>query len=208
MEVTGESNKVVRAANGGNISATHTALLPTQALSEGAREAYVLPEVEESLVSVPVLSDNGYTTIFLPDDEGVKVYEHDGVQIIENSPPVLQGCRDKRGVWYVPIVDEHTASPPSNAQETAMNVYDLPSTKEVVGFLHAALGYPTKATLLTAIRKGFLSSFPALNIANVTKHFPESDETQKGHMKQTKQGVRSTKVIDKMQCSNSSQHQE
>ncbi|KAL7483042.1 hypothetical protein ACHAW6_008693 [Cyclotella cf. meneghiniana] len=77
-----------------------------------------------------------------------------------------------------------------------MNVYELPSTKEVVRFLHAALGFPTKATLLTAIRHGNLVTFPGLTTSNVTKHFPESDETQKGHMKQTKQGVRSTKVID------------
>jgi hypothetical protein len=147
-----------------------------------------VPEVQENLMSVPVLSDNEYTTIFLPDDEGVKIYEHDGVTIIENAPPVLQGCRDKRGLWYVPIADEHGAAPPSNTKEMAMNVYDLPSTKEVVRFLHATLGFPMKATLLTAIRKGFLSSFPALSVANVTKHFPESDETQKGHMKQIKQG--------------------
>ena len=32
---------------------------------------------------------------------------------------------------------------------------------------------------------------------NVNKFFLESNKTQKGHMKQTKQGVRSTKVIDK-----------
>jgi len=31
---------------------------------------------------------------------------------------------------------------------------------------------------------------------NINKFFPESNETQKGHTKQTKQGVRSTKVID------------
>jgi hypothetical protein len=87
-----------------------------------------------------VLSDNGYTTIFLPDDEGVKLYEHDGVTIVENAPPVLQGCRDERGLWYVPITDDQRAVSPSNTQETAMNVYDLPSTKGVVRFLHAALG--------------------------------------------------------------------
>jgi hypothetical protein len=46
------------------------------------------------------------------------------------------------------------------------------------------------------LRWGNLVTFPALNVSNVTKHFPESDETQKGHMKQSKQGVRSTKVID------------
>ncbi len=30
----------------------------------------------------------------------------------------------------------------------------------------------------------------------LNKFFPESDETQKGHMKQSRQGVRSTKVIE------------
>ena len=31
---------------------------------------------------------------------------------------------------------------------------------------------------------------------NISQHFPDLDETQKGHRKQTKQGVRSTKVVD------------
>ncbi len=77
-----------------------------------------------------------------------------------------------------------------------MNVYELTSTKEVVRFQHAALGFPTKATLLTAICHNNLVTFPGLTSKNVNKFFPESDETQEGHMKQTKQGVRSTKVID------------
>ena len=64
-----------------------------------------------------------------------------------------------------------------------MSVYELPSTKEVVRFLHAALGFPTKATLLTAARKGSLVTFPGLTPENISKHFPESDETTKGHMK-------------------------
>ena len=70
-------------------------------------------------------------------------------------------------------------------------------TKEVVRFQHAALGFPTKATLLTAIRHKNLITFPGMTTENVNKFFPESNETQKGHTKQTKQGVRSTKVIDK-----------
>jgi hypothetical protein len=75
-------------------------------------------------------------------------------------------------------------------------VYELPSTKEVVRFLHAALGFPPKATLLTAARNGNLVTFPGMTPENISKYFPESDETLKGHMKQTKQGVRLTKVID------------
>ena len=80
--------------------------------------------------------------------------------------------------------------------KNAMNAYELPSTKEVVRFLHAALGFPMKATLLTAIRHGNLVTFPGLTPDNINKHFPESEETQKGHMRQTQQGVRSTKVPD------------
>jgi hypothetical protein len=77
-----------------------------------------------------------------------------------------------------------------------MNVYELPSTKEVVRFQHAALGFPTKATLLTSIRNNNLVTFPGMTTNNIGKFFPESDESQRGHMKQTRQGVRSTKVID------------
>jgi len=77
-----------------------------------------------------------------------------------------------------------------------MSVYDLPNTKEVMRFLHASLGTPTRATLLTAAQNGNLVTFPGMTPENISRHFPESDETQKGHMKQTKQGVRSTKVVD------------
>ena len=80
------------------------------------------------------------------------------------------------------IIDEPTVSPALDFEEVAMNVHDLPSTKEVVRFLHAALGFPTKAMLLTAIWNGNQVTFPALMTANVSKHFPESNEMQKGHM--------------------------
>jgi hypothetical protein len=53
-----------------------------------------------------------------------------------------------------------------------------------------------KAMLLTAICHKNLVTFPGLTSKNINKFFPESNETQKGHMKQTKQGFRSTKVID------------
>ncbi len=77
-----------------------------------------------------------------------------------------------------------------------MNVYKLPLTKEVVQFQYAALGFPTKAMLLTTIRHKNLVTFPGMTSKNINKFFPESNETQKGHMKQMKQGVRSTKVTD------------
>jgi hypothetical protein len=37
-------------------------------------------------------------------------------------------------------------------------------------------------------------SWPLINVKNVAKYFPESEETQKGHMRGQRQGVRSTRV--------------
>lgn len=74
------------------------------------------------------------------------------------------------------------------------HMFELPSMSKMVRYLHAALGFPKKATLLTAAKHGNLTTFPGLTVENITKYFPESDKTQKGHMKQQKQGVRCTKV--------------
>lgn len=76
--------------------------------------------------------------------------------------------------------------------EIASNVYDLPSTEQVVRYLHAAAGFPTKATWLKAINDGFYATWPMINARNVNKYFPESEETQKGHMRQKRSGVRKT----------------
>ncbi len=72
-------------------------------------------------------------------------------------------------------------------------MYELPSIKPTIRYLHAAAGYPVKATWLKAIRNGNFSTWPLINIKNVAKHFPESDETQFGHMRGQRQGVCSTR---------------
>eukprot|EP00804_Cyclotella_cryptica_P007766 CCRYP_001371-RA/>CCRYP_001371-RA protein AED:0.39 eAED:0.39 QI:0/0/0/1/1/1/2/0/283 len=56
-------------------------------------------------------------------------------------------------------------------------------------------GTQQKNTWLTAIRHGNYSTWPLITIKNVNKHFPQSEETQQGHMKNQRQGVRSTKQL-------------
>ena len=185
FELIGPSSKTVSTANGQLMRATMTALLPLTQLRAGAREAIVIPELKQALMSVKQLADQGYTTIFHPHLEGVTVHDNDGFKLVISKPPLLQGWREKGGLWTVPL-----------AEEKAFNIYELPSTKEVIRFGHAALGFPTKPTLLEAIRNKNLVTFPGMSAENVNKFFPDSDETQKGHMKQSRQGVRSTKVID------------
>ena len=50
--------------------------------------------------------------------------------------------------------------------------------------------------MLDTAHNGNLITFPGLTVENITEFFPESDKTQKGHMHQTRQGVRSTKITD------------
>eukprot|EP00804_Cyclotella_cryptica_P002902 CCRYP_021007-RA/>CCRYP_021007-RA protein AED:0.15 eAED:0.15 QI:0/0/0/1/1/1/5/0/1206 len=198
LALTGTSDKRLAVADGHIIEATHTAKLPLPSLADAARTTTVVPELAKSLLSVGVPADNSYTTIFRPYGHGAEVYANNACSITSSQPPVLRGCQDDNGLWVVPL--EHDKSetacldlatkkqskPPRAHHNFAANVYELPSSQEVVWFLHAALGFPTKQTLLAAIRNNQLMPFPGLTAEAVAKHFPESDKTQKGHMRQTR----------------------
>eukprot|EP01082_Thalassiosira_pseudonana_P012372 g11214.t1 g11214 contig5:382941-386300(-) len=70
---------------------------------------------------------------------------------------------------------------------------ELPSTEQAIRYLHAAAGFPPKTTWLKAIRAGNFVTWPGISAESVYKFFPESEETQKGHMDRQRKGVRSTK---------------
>ena len=61
-------------------------------------------------------------------------------------------------------------------------------------YLHQAAFSPPKATLLKALRNNQFATWPGLKAKAVQKYLPDSSPaTDKGHMKQQKQGFRSTK---------------
>ena len=94
---------------------------------------------------------------------------------------------------------EHLKASIKRDANTIYNVYELPSIEQSIRYLHAAAGFPTKATWLKAIRRGNYNTWPLVNVKNVNKHFPESEETQQGHMRTQRQGVRSTKIKIKLE---------
>jgi len=79
-------------------------------------------------------------------------------------------------------------------QGRSNNAYNLPSTKQSIQYLHEAAGFLVESEWIKAIKAGNYVTWPELTAEAVHKHFPESDETKKGHMKQQRQIVRSTKV--------------
>ena len=66
--------------------------------------------------------------------------------------------------------------------EALNNVYELPNIEPAIRYLHGVADFPTKATWLKAIRNGSYLSCPLVNINIVNKNFPDSEETQTGHM--------------------------
>ena len=73
------------------------------------------------------------------------------------------------------------------------NVYELPSIRQRIKWMHAVCGYLVKSTWMKAIRVGNFVGWPILTVKNVHKHYPETEETPKGHLNQSRHSVRSTK---------------
>ena len=134
-----------------------------------------------------------------------------------NTDTVLLNSPDGRGSlnpnFHIPSTETITdklnvlLEQAPNPEEAIHNVYDLPSIEPAIRYLHAAAGFPVKTTWLKAIRNGHYNTWPLLTVKNVNTYFPESEETQQGHMRCQRQGVRSTKVKVKKEEAEESEKQ-
>ena len=104
---------------------------------------------------------------------------------------MLQGCKRKGETLWTVSAPKTTRK----KQEEISNVYNLPSISQTIKYHHASVGYPVEDSWIKAINAGNYTTWPGLTSVAVRKHFPESDEMQKGHMKWQQQGVRSTKTL-------------
>ena len=107
------------------------------------------------------MSEEGYTTIFHPENEGVTVHERGTLTIATSNPPVLQGCKEKGdNLWTVSANEEE-------GEEEANNVYNLPSTKQSIRYLHAAAGFPAKSEWIKVIKAGKYVTWPELTLRSL-----------------------------------------
>jgi hypothetical protein len=60
--------------------------------------------------------------------------------------------------------------------------------------MHAVCGYPVKSTWLHAIKAGNYIGWPMLTECNVSKYYPKTNKSIKGHMKQTRKNMHLAKV--------------
>jgi len=58
-------------------------------------------------MSVNKLAEEGYMTIFHPENEGVIIHEKGTLTITTSNPPMLQGCKEKGDhLWTVSANEE------------------------------------------------------------------------------------------------------
>ncbi len=100
--------------------------------------------------------------------------------------PVLQGWRDANGLWKlshverIPIPAKKRASRRWWQMSTA-----YPQYRRQSGISCSRRFPPTKDPWINAIKHGNYLTFPGITAKAVNKHFPESVETQKGHIEKT-----------------------
>jgi hypothetical protein len=108
------------------------------------------------------MSEEGYTTIFHPGEEGVSIhkkrYTHHYNQQTSSSPRV-QNNQEK--LWTV------SANQNDQISEEANNVYSLPSISQTITYLHAAAGFPVKETWMDSIKTGNFMTWPSLTTSAV-----------------------------------------
>jgi hypothetical protein len=154
-------------------------LVLSDKLSSSAQSAFVLDELKTgTLISLAQLCDDDCIAIFTKYD----------VQIRKNDEIIIKGNRMPNGLWSLPT----TNIAPSHQANGILRT-DKPK-QELATYLHATLGSPVPSTLLRAIRRGHLTTFPGLTTNLISKHLPKSVATSLGHQDQEAKHLRSTQL--------------
>ena len=77
--------------------------------------------------------------------------------------------------------------------QMAHSIYDLPSKEQAIKWMHIVLGYPVKSTWIKAIKAETYIGWPMLTKRNAARYYPDTKETPKCHLNQSRKNIRSTK---------------
>ena len=172
----------VQLPDGSNITSSHSTTIqlhPT--LSPEAQHAFVLPDLQHSLLSISQLCDHGCTAHFTKDN----------VSIQSNNKTIITGHRSPTTkLWHIPI-----PTPNTNSLQYINSAFRPNTTiKERIAYYHACCFSPALSTWCTAIDAGHFTTWPELTSQLVRQYAPASIAMHKGHLDQTRRNQRSTKT--------------
>jgi hypothetical protein len=174
------------------MQATHNAALDFQHLptptNRSARQAFVQPNLKQSLISLGQLCDHGCNYVLLD-----KHY----ASVIKDGVTSVIGLRNPtNGMWLVNVEpsDGPTLLPNQHPtyQHQANSAYEQKTKVQLIDFLHRACFSPPISTWTQAIEKNFFATWPSLTADAVRKCLPKSLATAKGHLKAAPKNLRST----------------
>ena len=156
-----------RIPDGSTRESSHIATLQISVLSKQARQVHIFPKMNTApLISLGVLFDYGRTITL----------EKKEMAVQNNGQEIIKGTRNKKnGTWEVPLDTQQPSAVINNIQEQS-------SKPELAQYLHAALFSPTTASLLKAIKQGFLKTWPGLNKKTYQEAYEKSRNTKMGHL--------------------------
>ena len=223
-----KSDKIFRMAMG-HLASGRDEVSMNVPLNDAAREGHTVPGgLRNNLYSVSALTRAGYGAVF--DRNNFAVVDADEVTRMISRRAILKGFYSPgEKLWRIPLGEfkgaargrygagetiavQHSPTtilrdgPPPPPPETLDSVYELRAAPQIVRYYHAAAGFPTKPTWIKAINNGHYASWVGLTAALVAKHYPEADETWKGHGRKIKMNLRSTKQALKEEEEANHQH--
>ncbi len=168
-------------------------------LCAGAGKMNIIPNLHLILMSVPKMADHGYIAVF--NKMEARIYNGTMTTITTLGEPLIVAPRcNITGLWkmeldldYEMLGQEHLNHFITGVK-TAKTIFNLPNTCQSLMYYHALVGFPVKETFMGAVRARNYATWQGLTTTLISKHFSDSEETQKGHMKGQRKGVRSTRV--------------
>lgn len=177
------------------IKATKAGSLPLaqKNLSDDARKAHIFSKLgSASLISVANMCDDGCQVLF----------DRNHAYITKNKKLLITADRnwqDKLWDIKIPRLSPSLRINHMNRQQQhnkmSIIIRKHQSKLTLAKYHHHTLFGPTEATLRTAIRNKHLITWPGLTQELLTKGLPQSEATAKGHMKQQRQNLQSTKTL-------------
>jgi hypothetical protein len=143
------------------------------------------------------MADGGYIAVY--EKSEARIYDGMTTTITASKDPLLVAPRCAgTGLWKLDLDYEVLGREYPEQFIAGVNaanaIFDLPVNCQTLMYYHAAAGFPTKETFLSTVRTGNFATWLGLTTTLVSKYFPDSKETQKGHMKGQQKGIQSTKV--------------
>jgi hypothetical protein len=173
-------------------------------LWDRASKMNIMPNLHTMLISVPKMAEHGYIAVF--DKNEARINDGTTTKLTVSGDPIIVApwC-DDTGLWKMELYLDYKILGRKYPEQfiaggnKANAIFDLPNTRQSLLYYHALAGFPVKKTFLDVVRAGNYAMWPGLTTTLIAKHFPNLEETQKGHMKGQRKGIRSTKVREQVE---------